>query len=451
MPPAAQRRLQRLPDGTVKQRSGVTGTVVWTVPGRSNRPLPRLLPPGSPLADDPAARPRCAFCPGHELETPPERTRLLLPRAAAPGEGGDGGEAGWVVRRDLLAPEVLAEPWDIRRFGNLFPILPFDYWRANHGMALTPQERSRAQRYAADPEGRAHLLAIMRTQLRAAGTPDDRVVAEPDDRLLGAAATLFASTHDLVVARRHHVEGARLDDELAGSGDLTPEEHHAFLALTVEGLADLLGRVPGARSVAVFQNWLRPAGASFDHLHKQLVAVDELGPLLERVLDRLVEEPELFNTEVADPAARDGLVIAENAHAIALAGVGHRYPTIECYATGPARRPHEATPAELRGMADLLHACHAATGPGIPTNEEWHVQPPGLAVPMPWRIHLKWRLSTLAGFEGGTKINVNTTSPFDLRERMVSALQRLRDEGRIAPLAIGDECDHRLGALRYTR
>jgi galactose-1-phosphate uridylyltransferase len=441
------RVLQRLPDGTVKQRSGVTGTVVWTVPGRSHRPLPRLLPPGAPLAEDPAHRPHCAFCPGHELQTPPERARLLLPRSVGRGAG----EAPWVVRRSLTAPEVLAGPWDVRRFGNLFPILPFDYWRANHGMALTGQERAEAARYADDPQGRDHLLGIMRTRLRASGTPEDRVAAEPDEQLLAVAATLFTSTHDLVVARRHWVAGARHDDELAGSGDLTPDEHHAFVALAVDGLAELLRRVPDTRTVAVFQNWLRPAGASFDHLHKQVVAVDELGPLLERVLGRMREEPDLFNDAVADPAAREGLVIAENAHAIALAGVGHRYPTVELYATGPARRPHEADAATLRGMADLLHACHAATGPGIPTNEEWHHQPPGVDVPMPWRIHLKWRLSTLAGFEGGTKINVNTISPFDLRERMVAALRRLRDEGRIAPCAIGDECDHRLGPLRYSR
>ncbi|MCU0302165.1 MAG: DUF4921 family protein [Candidatus Nanopelagicales bacterium] len=439
------RVLQRLPDGTVKQRSGVTGTVVWTVPGRSHRPIPRLLPPGAPLADDPQRRPHCAFCPGHELETPPEGARLLLARATGRGAG----EAPWTVRRDLRAPQVVGQPWDVRRFGNLFPILPFDYWRANHGQALHPGERARAARYALDPEGRDHLLAIMRTRLRAAGTPEDRLAAEPEEQLLAGATTLFASPHDLVVARRHWVQGAQRDDQLAGSGDLTPQEHHAFVALAVDGLGELLRRVPAARTVALFQNWLRPAGASFDHLHKQLVAVDELGPLLERTLGRLREQPDLFNAAVADPAARDGLVIAENAHAIALAGVGHRYPTVELYATGPARRPHEVGAAELRGMADLLHACHAATGPGTPTNEEWHHQPPGVDVAMPWRIHLKWRLSTLAGFEGGTKINVNTISPFDLRDRMVAALQRLRAEGRIAPCAIGDECDHRLGALRY--
>ena len=32
--------LLRLPDGTVKQISPLTGTTVWTVPGRGHRPLP---------------------------------------------------------------------------------------------------------------------------------------------------------------------------------------------------------------------------------------------------------------------------------------------------------------------------------------------------------------------------------------------------------------------------
>ncbi|GAE69287.1 galactose-1-phosphate uridylyltransferase [Cutibacterium acnes JCM 18909] len=35
-------------------------------------------------------------------------------------------------------------------------------------------------------------------------------------------------------------------------------------------------------------------------------------------------------------------------------------------------------------------------------------------MPVPWRIILKLRTSTLAGFEGGTKIYVNTISPTTL-------------------------------------
>ncbi|MBN9375327.1 MAG: DUF4921 family protein, partial [Cellulomonas sp.] len=36
----AELPLQRLADGTVKQVSPLTGTTVWTVPGRGHRPLP---------------------------------------------------------------------------------------------------------------------------------------------------------------------------------------------------------------------------------------------------------------------------------------------------------------------------------------------------------------------------------------------------------------------------
>jgi hypothetical protein len=59
---------------------------------------------------------------------------------------------------------------------------------------------------------------------------------------------------------------------------------------------------------------------------------------------------------------------------------------------------------------------------------------------MPWRIVLKWRVSTLAGFEGGTKVYVNTIDPFTLRDHAVAGLRRLRAEGVIAGMRIGDEC-----------
>jgi galactose-1-phosphate uridylyltransferase len=39
------------------------------------------------------------------------------------------------------------------------------------------------------------------------------------------------------------------------------------------------------RYIAIFQNWRKEAGASFDHLHKQLVALDEWGVSLQRELD----------------------------------------------------------------------------------------------------------------------------------------------------------------------
>ena len=101
-------------------------------------------------------------------------------------------------------------------------------------------------------------------------------------------------------------------------------------------------------------------------------------------------------------------------------------------------------------MSDLIHACHAATGPDVPCNEEWYHQPIDLDVAMPWRVMIKWRVSTLAGFEGGTKIYINTRSPWDVRDRMVPEFYRLRDEGIINKnIRIAMECGLERNSLKY--
>ena len=94
----------------------------------------------------------------------------------------------------------------------------------------------------------------------------------------------------------------------------------------------------------------------------------------------------------------------------------------------------------MRGISDILHAAHAATGVEVPANEEWYHRPPTVSTPMRWRILLKWRISTLAGFEGGTRIYLNTIDPWKVVERTAPRLLELRDRGLIAPMRIGEEC-----------
>ena len=301
------RVLEQLPDGTVRQQSPLTGTVVWTVPGRSNRPIPSALPAPRPL---PAAGrdATCAFCSGRYLDTPPERSRLVLDPAV-------GGPEPWRILRDLPAehltrhrrglpavPEPLRDPAvrvlarqprvrDPGPGGGSRPGLPRHPGRAGAraGDHADPDARQRARPGARSPPSPGPSSWSTRHRCSPA-----RTTSSPPAGTSSTAATM--------------------DDELASSGDLTPLEHHAFVTLTVEALADMNRANPFARYVAAFQNWLRPAGASFDHLHKQLVAIDEYGPLMTRVLGMLRDEPDLFNTAVGDPAARDRLVIAENEH-----------------------------------------------------------------------------------------------------------------------------------------
>lgn len=103
-------------------------------------------------------------------------------------------------------------------------------------------------------------------------------------------------------------------------------------------------------------------------------------------------------------------------------------------------------------MSDLIHAVHASVGPDVACNEEWHHRPPAVDLPQPWRVMVKLRVSTLAGFEGGTKIYINTISPWELRDRVVNALFRCREEGRIAAgISIATECRVERNSLRYNQ
>ena len=427
--------LVRMADGTVKQVSPLTGTVVWTVPERAHRPLPG--PPSARRPVDPADVDRiCAFCPERYLETPPEKARLVGP----PGQS--------VVHEHVPAGRLHATVAEVRRIPNLFEILAVDYWRANHGYAVPAAVRERAAAYVSEEAGRRHVLEVLHRRHLAEGHDEGSWRAVPQETWLERGVDLFAGTHDVVVARRHLVDGASYDDELASAGTLTPAEHERYVAFTVDATAALYAAQPAARYVAVFQNWLRPAGASFDHLHKQLVAIDEHGPRADEVLARLRRDPGLIGRDVVDHAVTHRLVVAQNEHAVALAGVGHRYPSLEVWSTRDHQLPWEHTADEVRGVSDLMHALHAATGPLVPTNEEWHHRPPDAAQAMPWHVVLKWRVSTLAGFEGGTNIHINTVDPFEMRDRVVGRLSSLRDAGLVAPVRIGDECSHRPGLLR---
>ena len=72
----ADRAIVRLADGTVKQQNLLTGTEVWTVPGRGNRPLAAPRTDCTPI-DHEADGHYCAFCSKRYLETPPEKSRLV--------------------------------------------------------------------------------------------------------------------------------------------------------------------------------------------------------------------------------------------------------------------------------------------------------------------------------------------------------------------------------------
>lgn len=431
--------LQRMADGTIKQINPFTGTEVWTVPGRGSRPLPSVTTAVQPLAPGQMTT-YCAFCSDRYWETPPEKERVI--------RRGDG---TWAIVDATTAEQLHETIAEFRRIPNLFEILSYDYWHANYGFELPERIARRKSAYLASEKGMAHVESVVATKLRASGLTDEHIAALTPEELIGHASGFFGGVHDVIVARRHFIDGAQDNSQLASSGTLSVDEHRQFISFTVGSLERLFSVNRYARYAAVFQNWLKPAGASFDHLHKQLVAIDERGVQNELVLQRLRANPNIFNEHAVNYASYNNLVIAENDHAIAFAGFGHRYPTIEVWSKSEHSDPWQQDSEEIAGMSDIIHAMHAATGEGVPSNEEWHYRPIDVDVPMPWRVLLKWRISTLAGFEGATKVYLNTIDPYTIRDRVVPRLFALREEGRIAHIRIATEAECRPNPLRYNK
>ena len=429
--------LTRMPDGTVKQINPFTGTEVWTVPGRGNRPLGNHGRPGAPL-DPEKARTACAFCNARMLDTPPEKARLVR-----------SGGGTYQSRRGLACERLFETEPEFRRIPNLFEIVSFDYWEKNYGYRLPDAAAAHKHAYLASEAGRRHVATLIETRLKLGGRSEAEIAALAPEDKFALANAFFGGGHELIVARRHFIDGARTDDQLASSGTMTPDEHYQYTRFTIEAVRDLYLANRYVRYVVVFQNWLAAAGASFDHLHKQLVAIDERGAYNEAEIRLARANPNIYNEVAVNFAGYRNLVFAENAHAIAFAGFGHRFPTLEIYSKSARSQPWNHSAEELRAMSDLIHACHAAMGAGIPCNEEWHYKPPEADVPMPWRVHIKWRISNPAGFEGGTHIYVNTIDPEGVRDRMVPRLFQLRSEGKIAAMRIATECACVPNCLKY--
>ncbi len=416
----------RLADGTVKQTNLLSGTEVWTVPGRSERPLPNFLPESHPL--DPAeAGSYCVFCEDRYLDTPPEISRVIYE-----------GEHPKTLT-GLPAEELFATTAEFRRIPNLFEIVSYNYWHLNHEHSPSEAQHRRMAAYLASDAGYNHVMSVVKTRLLAGGVSEEEFAQLQDPEKLRIATGFFAGGHDLIVPRRHFVRGATNSSQLAGSGSLSPEEHYQYMNLTVKSMESLYGLNDQVKFVVAFQNWLKPAGASIDHLHKQLVAIDQLPVQAVNETERLRQDPTIYE-QILKVGVTRNLLIAQNDYAIALAGFGHRYPTVAIWPLQAPYAPWEATEEQLRGVSDIVHAAHAATGSQVPTNEEWYYQAPSSPVPMRWRLLLKWRISTLAGFEGGTGINLNTIDPWQIASQMTSRLEQLRNEGRIAPMLVGNEC-----------
>jgi galactose-1-phosphate uridylyltransferase len=426
-----------MPDGTEKHVNPFTGTEVWFIPGRKSRPIFTAAQAAAQKIEKKVPEDYCNFCPTRYLNTPPEKSRLL-------------GDSGKYIVEHRIAPEDVRKREPLfRRIPNLFEIVTINYWKKNFDYHLSDQNEEWKERYLSSAAGREHAFAIIDLKLKYLGFSDDEIKKVKEDEKIEMTDAFFGGAHELIIPRRHYIEGAEYNSQLFSSGELTPEEHFQYFKFTIQSMDDIYKNNRYVRYIAVFQNWLKEAGASFDHLHKQLVALDEWGVSLERELDMAYRSPNMYNEYAANYAAYNNYVICENDFAMAFVELGHRHPTIGIYSKSSRCRPSTHTDEELRGLSDLVHAVHAATGSQISCNEEWYYMPRDSVIPIPWHILIKWRVNIAAGFEGGTKIYVNPVSLTELRDQMVPRLFSLRDQRKIAWFKIAEECPVKPNSLQY--
>jgi galactose-1-phosphate uridylyltransferase len=426
-------------DGTVKQTNPFNGTEVWSIPGRGNKPVTNGIPLTAKKISAGTHDPSCIFCQHQYTRIAPEKSRLV--------KVNDRHETQYY----LLPNQIEEHAAEFRRVGNMFEILSMEYWKKNYRYGVPISIDQWRDAYMKHPVGLQHIDAIGRYKLLQSGMTEEQAESILTASRRQAVEGFFGGCHDLIIGRRHYADGATHDSQLCSSGELTPDEHFHYFSFTVDAMRDMLEMNPYIRYISVFQNWLRPAGASVDHLHKQICALDEWGATVTGKVQMALQDPNVFNELGTNLASQHNLVFAQNDHAVALVGIGHRFPTIEIYSKSAAPRPFQQRREELRGFSDLVHACHAALGASRSCNEEWFYTPVDAVYPLPWYIELKWRVNVPAGFEGGTGIHINPVLPSDLRSVITERLYTLQNEGKLGECTVVEGSLNDPRPLQYWR
>jgi UDPglucose--hexose-1-phosphate uridylyltransferase len=211
--------------------------------------------------------------------------------------------------------------------------------------------------------------------------------------LVGGA--LHGAHEVVVLSPRHDADLAALDSAAASEAMRMLRDRAAFHLDA------------GLVHVQTFVNHGRLAGASLEHPHAQLVALDFVPPAVAAQAARFADlGTDLVAGSLAD-AHRRGLVVDERAGAAAWCpwAAATPYETLVAHADAGAEFARAAD-AELDAVtalvAGVLRRLTRCTGP-VPYNVVFHSAPGGH-----WYARVTARVFIHAGFEMGTGVLVNT-------------------------------------------
>jgi UDPglucose--hexose-1-phosphate uridylyltransferase len=234
----------------------------------------------------------------------------------------------------------------------------------------------------------------------------------------------------------------------------TPDHDRALAEMRPDEIADVLAvyraRLQAAsrrryvRSVAVFRNEGRAAGASQLHAHAQLVGLPIVPARLQAEIDAAVDYRRRRKRCVSCDAIKRELkkgsgVIAENAEFVAFACFSPRFP----YETWilPKAHHHDFRLVPLKhlcALADVLgavlKALRAALDP-FPYNLVLQTAPVQMSIraqgAFHWRLEVVPRLTTGSGFELGSGVFIVSLSPEDAARRLREAIAEHREAKRV--------------------
>lgn len=296
----------------------------------------------------------------------------------------------------------------LRRQGNLFEIIPYSFWQEKYNIKTSQEDKERIINAFNDNQHRESLeflLALKYNKIDA-----NILHKKTQKQKLIDCEPFFSGFHELLTSGSHY----QYNDEnspLFHSGQISWEEHRLIFEMIHKIMRSMLDRNSYIQYIAIFQNWLSKAGASFDHWHKQILAIDFWGePLLkESILYQ--QNSNIYRDFILEIATNEELFIAENKHAIAYIETGTKSGQIIICSKSVAVNPLDHSKEEWQSMSDLLHAIYTILPPMTPYNEEWIYTPFHQDnFRTPWRIAINIRTNINAGFENITQHLITSMS-----------------------------------------
>jgi UDPglucose--hexose-1-phosphate uridylyltransferase len=172
----------------------------------------------------------------------------------------------------------------------------------------------------------------------------------------------------------------------------------------------------------------RAAGASIEHPHAQLLAIDFVPPAVEGALRRFQAAGTDLVVEDRGRADRDGALVLQRGDAHAWCGAGSAAPyEVRLAGLGSGARFAETADGELGDLAlatrDAVRALTTLLD-APPYNVVVHDAPTRGEAPYHWWVTVLPRTSVPAGFEFGTGVLVETVDPVAAAAQLRAATGR---------------------------